>query len=534
MKSFFQICLLALLLQSCAQIVTPTGGPKDEEPPILDTLNATPNYQTNFQKQQLEFPFDEWIQLKDAGTQVVVSPPLQYKKTVDIRKKTVRFNFDEREVLRENATYTINFGKAIQDFTAGNPAEFRFVFSTGDFIDSLEVSGKIVDAFTGEPLEDVVLMLYDNLSDTVVRTEKPFYFGRSDETGRVTIQNVRADTFKVFALLDNDLSLTYSSASEQIGFVDSFLVVNDSTTSNLQIRLSQETEPLKLREETAVQYGKFNLEFNREPSDAIVTHDGTPSFFWSEKVADSLHVWYNDLGNQQWFFYVENGGLIDTIFVENGEREAAIRDTSLQLFEQQGRVEKINPSKALRLKFAHPLAAFDGDLIQIFADTTKTLEVPKVALDSSEKRTLIIQHNWREGLPYQVQILPDALLDIFGIANQDTLLLNYQTQSKKDFGNLDLTIDNLDSLEVYQVEILDKKENIIEAFSIKNETIYRQIFNALPPDTYTLRIIEDTNRDGHWTPASYDLQRQPERIFSKQLEELRANWDVEARISLDN
>ncbi|MCB0640491.1 MAG: carboxypeptidase regulatory-like domain-containing protein, partial [Phaeodactylibacter sp.] len=112
---------------------------------------------------------------------------------VTIKKyKTVLFEFDENEELRENATYIINFGDAIKDFTEGNIAPIRFIFSTGDYIDSLEVKGRVVDAVSGEPVSDVLVMLYDNLNDTVVRTERPFYFSRTDKAGQFKIENVKA------------------------------------------------------------------------------------------------------------------------------------------------------------------------------------------------------------------------------------------------------------------------------------------------------------------------------------------------------
>jgi len=103
--------------------------------------------------------------------------------------------------LRENATYTINFGEAVQDLTEGNAVpDMRFVFSTGDQIDSLELSGTVMDALTRAPAKDVYVMLYENTADTVVRTERPFYFGKTNDQGTYKIQNLRAGTFKIFAL----------------------------------------------------------------------------------------------------------------------------------------------------------------------------------------------------------------------------------------------------------------------------------------------------------------------------------------------
>ena len=277
MKKYFSeiyFFLILIFATSCAQIVSPTGGPKDEDPPVLDTLNSTPNFQTNFTKQELEFQFDEWVQLKDVFNQVVTSPPLRYgPPEVYLRKKSVRLKFDEREELKENATYLINFGDAIRDLSENNPTELRFVFSTGDFIDSLSIGGKVLDSFSGEPVEDIIVMLYDNLSDTVVRTERPFYFTKTDKTGKFTIENLRADTFKVFALMDTNLDYLYNSEAEQIGFLDSLLIVNDSLQpKKIQISAFLPTPRLNLQDDVQDKYGLLRMEFSQSAKDAKIDY----------------------------------------------------------------------------------------------------------------------------------------------------------------------------------------------------------------------------------------------------------------------
>ena len=205
---------------ACANVGTgPGGGPKDEKPPVLQTDQSTPNLQTNFKKQDINLVFDEYVEVKNIFDEVIISPPLQKRWKLSQKLKTVTFEFDKDEVLREDATYTINFGAAVQDYTAGNKVpDLRFVFSTGDFIDSMEVSGRITNALTGAAEKDVLLMLYDNLSDTVVRKERPFYFARNDGKGNYTIKNVKTDTFKVFAIKDEGQQYLFDQETEAIGF----------------------------------------------------------------------------------------------------------------------------------------------------------------------------------------------------------------------------------------------------------------------------------------------------------------------------
>ena len=132
MIRFLPWCILSALvymLTSCATPTTPTGGPRDEAPPVIDTALSTPNFQTKFLKQDISLTFNEWVQLEDVFNQVIISPPLQYKPEIYVKKKSVVIGWDDRETLRENVTYTFNFGESVKDLTEKNPAEkLRFVF----------------------------------------------------------------------------------------------------------------------------------------------------------------------------------------------------------------------------------------------------------------------------------------------------------------------------------------------------------------------------------------------------------------------
>ena len=211
MKFIYYISLLlgVLLLDSCAQISAPTGGEPDTVPPKLDSLGTIPlNYSTNFSGDKIVITFNEYFVLKNPKANVFFSPNIENGPEFIVKGKTLTVLLNNE--LKENTTYTINFGDAISDYTVGNKIpDFKYVFSTGDFIDSMSTQGKVIDAFTGKPIEGVVVMLYDDFSDSVVSKSKPIYYATTNKEGDYLMNYLKAGTYKLFALKDENRNYFY-------------------------------------------------------------------------------------------------------------------------------------------------------------------------------------------------------------------------------------------------------------------------------------------------------------------------------------
>ncbi len=523
--------ILALALCRCANPGAPKGGPKDKRPPQVVQEASTPNYQTNFEKQPIELAFDEWVKTDDVFNQIVVSPPLEYRYEVSIKRRTIIFEFDERETLRDSATYTINFGTAVQDITENNPAEnLRFVFSTGPYLDSLSVRGKIVDARTYKPVEGALFMLYENTADSVVRTERPFYFARTGEEGLFTIENVKADTFKGFALLDNNLNYLFDQVQEPIGFPDSLIVVAEGETPALSIRLFTEAQNLRLLSADDERYGKVRLAFNKPPPDTIFSYQdvGHRELLYEIR-PDTTVVWYDLPAEKDWAIYLQQDTLLqDTVEVKANGRDAFLETAELQVLRAPN---KIKPGGSYRMTFNHPLAAFDTAQLKLSQDTSRTLVQAAYRIDSSGgNRSLLVDYNWKAGLPYQLELLPAALRDLYELEN-DTLVQSFDIGRPKEYGNLFVTIDSLSPAESYVIEVMDG-ESTLETYSVSGRASYKIELTALKPGNYGLRLVEDRNGNGRWDSGRYSLYRQPEPIYDYPMERLRANWDLETTIAL--
>lgn len=535
MYRYVLLFLTALLLSRCANIVPPVGGPKDETPPQVIWEKSTPNQQTNFQKQRIELTFDEWIVLEDVFNQVVVSPPLQYRPKLSLKGKTLRIDFDTRDTLRENATYTINFGNAVKDLTEKNPANnLRFVFSTGPFLDSLKVSGKLVDAQTGKPVDGALFMLYDNVADSVVRTQRPFYFAKTDTSGRFMIENVREGTFKGFALKDANLNYKFDQANELIGFPDSLLHVQDSLT-NVQVSMFTENRLPRLLDSDAGLYGLIKLVFNQPPPrnlDFDADNVGQRTFV--EYNADTAYVWYNLDKPVEWHLYVGQDTLWrDTVTVPPTEKGAALLGIQLAQVERRngGTTTRLNPDKTVEVKFTLPIISYDTSKITLYEDTLRRVIQSTILVDTLSPRSLFFKYPWKEEQVYLLQLLPGAVQDLYGLVNNDTILLNYRVEPRKNFANLQLTIDSLDAAQNYVVQLL-QGTTVVKEFKVSGTSSVQQQFNTLPPGEYTVQIITDWNNNGRWDTGSYDEKRQPEPIMQRKLDNLRANWDANLTVRL--
>ncbi|MCK4751167.1 MAG: Ig-like domain-containing protein [Bacteroidales bacterium] len=217
--------LLALLCWTCAQQGSPSGGPRDEDPPIV--LECEPsNYSTRFTVKKILITFDEFIVLDNVNQELIVSPPMEEKPEVKLKRKTIVVEFEE--ALKENTTYTFNFGSAIKDLHEGNKLlNYEYVFSTGDVLDSLSVKGtlKYAEDLT-DPEDPISIMLYVDLRDSVPLIDIPLYVGRTDDSGVFSVNNLRPDVYKVFALKDGNNNFLFDLPTEEIGFLDTSLIVN--------------------------------------------------------------------------------------------------------------------------------------------------------------------------------------------------------------------------------------------------------------------------------------------------------------------
>ena len=569
---------VVVLLTHCARIAAPPGGPKDEDPPVVEKSEPL-NYSSNFDGESMEIEFDEFINLRDINEQLIISPPLEKKPVTTVKGKKLIVELDED--LHENTTYTFNFGNAIVDNNESNPlTNFQFVFSTGDQIDSLSFKGNILMAFNLSIPEEVSILLYDNLSDSAVFKEKPLYVSKVNEEGYFEINNLKADTFQIFALQDENMNYTYE-APEMIAFSDSFLILdeknyhqklslNDSTLSDSTLTDSlksfidtiphSEIELKLFKEKNKEQYliGSsrkrkeklifiFNIPLEEDPEIKLIDFPDEESWFLKEKyvIGDTLGLWLLDTA------LINQGALmISLYFAETNLKGEKIyfTDTIRLRAPKPKKVSKKKNLKALApvkpvlgLKFSAgkgvpmningnffittdtPLERYDSSKIAFYymKDSVEVRENYNIKLDTSSLNKLILKVKWKENTTYKIQFFPDAVFNTYGLSN-DTIEVMFKVRELEYYGNIIMELEQVDSNLI--IQLVEKEDKIVRQTYASNDTIIS--FNYLPPKTYWIKVIKDDNNNGKWDTGNVLEKIQPEKI-SYYFEEikLRSNWD---------
>lgn len=524
------LVLLALCLYACATPSAPQGGSKDETPPALVNEKSTPNYQTNYRPKTIELSFDEWIKLDNINQQLLISPPFD-GATTRLKGKTLILDFGTKDTLRDDVTYVVQFGKAVKDLTEGNVAdELKFVFSTGDQIDSLVCKGEVKDAYTGKAVEDALILVYDNLADSVFRTQRPLYFGRSDKNGAFEISNMKAGQYKICALVDQDANYKYSQATEQIAFLNENYLLSADSSSHVELKMFQESIPLQALDEEE-EPGLLKLTYNQDPTAALnIVSDAS---FQSTFTKDTAYIWYPAQQAMTLFLSAKKDTFYrDTISIKAFELEDKTRELSLI----NDRKKSLYPAKSHEIAFSLPIHQLDTSLItlvEVVNDSTENKLAYTWAFDSLDQRRLLVSSAaFKEKSKYKWVAYPNALTDYWAQSHTDTLTYTWSTAASKDFGNIIVDIQNAQADQAYLFKLMFKEKELKDTFFLLGQSEYTYRIDGMPAGDYHLEVILDQNQNKEWDSGNYDHQQQAEKVLVYPLDKLRSNWDLEVDLDL--
>lgn len=529
MKKHFLVSLLLLLSLSfvqCAKKGTPQGGDLDTEPPKF--LRATPeNYSTNFNKDEIRIYFNEYIKLDDAQKQIIISPPMANKPEITPLGSPAKYiKIKLNDTLRKNTTYAINFGNSVVDNNEGNPLPyFRYIFSTGDYIDSLKVAGTVSDALLKEADPFISVMLYDadeTYNDSLIFTTPPRYITNTlDSLKTFELNNIKEGTYYLLAVRDLNNDYKYNPGKEKIAFLKETITIPADTSYNLQ--LFKEDVPFKPERPKQVAKNKLLVGYKGKTdldSLSITPISTVPSDFEYRltKVLDkdSLNLWYKPVVDTDSLRFKFNSQKDTTTLISRISDMKA--DTLVITTEPSGTLEF---NQDFIIKANTPITGMDESLI-----TIQDKDSLEVAFTSEVKRlenSVHIKFNKNENDTYRIKMLPGAITDFYDSKN-DTINKMLKTKVLSDYGNIRLNLQNVRSFPII-VQLTDAKGEIKR--EIKSEDKSNIAFELINPGEYYIRVIYDSNANGQWDTGNYLLKSNPEEIvYFPDLLEVRPNWDI--------
>ncbi len=510
---------LVLVFTGCASPRAPTGGDKDELPPVLLEEESTPNQQVNFKEREILLTFDEWFTLKDVISQLVISPLMPKQPTVKQKGKSILIALPDS--LKEETTYTINFGRSIADLNEGNVLEnFSFVFSTGPVLDSVYISGRVMDSKSLKPMSDVLVMLHSIQEDSAVYKIKPEYISRSNKEGRWNFSNIRSDAFQVVALIDDNLNFLYDLQTEYFGWYDSTLLTNIPKIIVPDIMMFPKESRKAIRDVIHDTPGWIKVMVDgpkplQKPS--ILPPIDNAVTAWT---GDTIHFWYPPEINYQGSVVLAD----DTVKILLPK----ISKTEIHDFSITNLTGKLPPYGVAKLYLPVPVTLIDTSGISLMVDSMQQLPFT-IHKDDEDGRLLLVKAPWKLNSNHLLTISPGAFQNAMGHVN-DTIRISIQVADSDAFGDYTIKVNGLDSNLTYLLTLRSgDKEIINNSIHQKADTVFE--LNRLMPGKYQVEIVEDLNRNGFWDTGNYDLRRQAERKMIYELESLRAAWEVESVIT---
>lgn len=583
-KSLYYIFIIiaAAVMYSCANIGNPSGGPIDKTPPIFMRSNPTPNA-VNVKDRKIEIFFDEIVTLKDPSTKIIVSPAQTEMPRMSAlgRKVTVELV----DSLLPNTTYTIDFSNSIQDNNEGNAIDnFAFAFSTGSVIDSMRVSGYVLDSRTLEPMQSVVVGLQSNLADSAFHKEKLQRVALTNDRGQFTIRNVSPGSYHIFALKDLDRDYKFGNPTEDIAFLDSIIVPSigsreaaDTVYNDLNEidTIMRATRPAyfpndillsMFNEDRKSQYLANNLRVDstRISLTFAAASDTLPSLsiVGRNDVPDQWYTLERSQTNDTLTYWIRPPHLVsaDTLMVattylrtDTASNLSWGTDTLKFTFQRQKakkkkKNEETDSLEQIRFMELHPLANGTQEVYAPLLLQTGTpierysreafhlqrklqndtifypAEIKSIALRDStlNRRDLMLKVDWEPGAAYTLAVDSLAMTDIYGLQTKP-LKVDFNVRKMEEYGNIVFNIPAVRDSAI--VELLDGTEKIVLRAPVKSHRA--ELLNLLPGKYYA-RLFIDRNGNGKYDTGNYDMHLQPEEtVYYPGAINLKKNWDVE-------
>jgi len=583
-NSIGTLFILVAFLSSCANKTSPTGGPKDEDPPVLE-LSVPENKALNYTDQKITLEFDEYIKLNNPKEEIIITPRLLGEYEIKTKKNKVIIQIED--TLLSNTTYTLSFREGIQDLNEGNsPENLQLAFSTGDYLDSLSISGNVYHLLTNAPGKNITISLYDTEDTLDVFNSPPIYFTKSTAKGDFIFNNLKNGEYNIYAINDKNKNLILESKNETYAYLDKSVRI-DSNLFDIKLPLiSLDVTPLELQSSrTRGHY--FVLKYNKYVSsfelNGLDPQTEIPPTSFSEDHREIIfyntNSFVDSLGLIIQTYDTINNSVVDTAYVKFAETK---RDrTEYDIAYSKITTTKESPLIKLEVNFSKPTTILHSDSIffevdsvqQIPLDTSnftwniqhtqltilkqldkKLFEAPPVAdvpsdtsknialskpLKTPDKRKTLGQKpdNSLKQDSTKAKASPPKNNDprmYFGTAaflsvEQDSSIFNTEKLTfinPSSMGIIHVQVDT--GHPSYYIQLIDNKGSVVaERYNEKKFTL-----DNTKPGDYEIRVLIDRNQDNKWNIGDVTKSILPEPVHFYTSEEgttkltLRANWEL--------
>lgn len=525
-KAILIFILLALSLTNCAKRGTITGGLKDTLAPNLK-ISFPENFSTKFQGDEIKLVFDEYIKLTNVNKQLIISPPMEREPIILPTTATKYLTIKIKDTLKPNTTYSFNFGQSIADNNEGNALnQFKYVFSTGAYIDSLSLNGTVRDAYEKEADAFISVMLYDmddKFNDSVVYNKSPRYITNTlDSLKTFKLENLKAGKYLLVAMKDQNSNNKFNPKQDKIGFLKEVITIPNDTAYTVD--LFKETLDFKTFKPSQSSGNKLLLGYDGKqrlkanPPKVVVTSNKivVPSLVTKMPEKDSLQVWYKPLKADSLAINVSRDNYKEDFILRIKDQ----KKDSLDIKALQNGV--LNFRDRFTLEASTPLVKFDKSKIKLLSKDSTAVDYTTEYDDFNQQ--FFIDFKKEASEQYTISLLPGALIDFFEQSN-DSLNYKLTTKTPADYANLRVQLQNVKRFPVI-VELTNSQGKVIASeFSEAKTTID---FNLVEPTVLTLRLIYDDNKNGVYDTGSYLQKRYSEEvIYSSKEINIHANFDWE-------
>ncbi|RDV14391.1 hypothetical protein DXT99_14810 [Pontibacter diazotrophicus] len=515
-------------LASCATMSAPEGGPKDLESPTLIESNPR-DQQLNVNTKTIELVFDEEVQQKNLTKELLVTPNINNKYQVKSNRNVMTLEFENQ--LQDSTTFTFNFREGIVDITEQNKAQnLKLAFSTGSFIDSSSVSGKVVDLLKQTPEKGAVVALYQAEDTLSIRKNRPYYLTTTDDAGNYEIENIKEGNYRVYALVDKNNNTFYDTEEEKIAYLPAPLRIMPGTDSiNLQTVRFDTKKPILLQRERytdrfIANYNEGIQSFTASPvaagTDSLVHRIGADG-----KAVEVFKTPEFD-GGQTVLTAVDSSGniAIDTIVIAfEGRRAQRVRGAQLKVINGKPK-SSFRVGQQVTLEVETPVRITGDTPITLMADTTVLHQLTReqVSLDRTNTEVSFTLPEINERIK-QVAVVLDstAIIPLTG----DSLSfqpLNITIAEARGTGILSGTA--VTDYSSFIIQLLNSEYKVVE--EIRDSKSFR--FRNLEPGAYRLRVLVDENNNGIWEKGDPNFEREPEKVYVlPDAVDIRANWERE-------